>query len=207
MLSRFSPFSGNLVKEALTNAENETSVRNLFNSLDTTKSSMLEEDELKKFTEGLLKINPRLTALNLDIETLNRRIFRLADRNNTGHLSYSDFHSLILNRCVRCIHLPFLVSTASELMVDSIKTMPDDRLNFYFHSNAHTSPVKVSLLEKPFAWATSKTVLANIDRSLPLKNYSLAIHSLLLPNEVCPLNVLCDFFFLNFRCLKISYFT
>lgn len=99
MLSRFSPFSGNLVKEALSNPENETSVRNLFNSLDVTKSNVLDEDQLKKFTEGLLKVNPKLTSfLSLDVETLNRRIFRLSDRNNTGHLNYSDFHSFILNR-------------------------------------------------------------------------------------------------------------
>jgi Ca2+-binding EF-hand superfamily protein len=99
MLSRFSPFSGNLVKEALTNPENETAVRNLFNSLDANKSSGLDEDELKKFTEGLLKINSKLAALALDVETLNRRIFRLVDRNSTGHLTYSDFHSFLLNRC------------------------------------------------------------------------------------------------------------
>src|SRR5690349_6541569 len=131
MLSRFSPFSGNLVKEALQNPENEASVRSLFNSLDSNKNGFLDEDELRKFTDGLLKVNTRLTSLNLDIETLNRRILRFADNNDTGHLSYSDFHALIQNY---------------EYLEEAIRNMTDFKPVNILQSNANYASIKVSLL-------------------------------------------------------------
>jgi hypothetical protein len=170
MLSRFSPFSGNLVKEALQNPENEASVRSLFNSLDSKKNGFLDEDELRKFTDGLLKVNTKLTSLNLDIEILNRRILRFADHNDTGHLSYSDFHALIQN---------------NEYLEEALKNVTDFKpvLNI-LQSNANYASIKVSLLEKANSWTVSKTVQVNIDRTAPLRQFSVAIHSALLPNEV-----------------------
>lgn len=66
-------------------------------------------------------------------------------------------------------------------MLEGLKSIADKSpLN-----NINYSSVKVSLLEKPFAWGTNKSVQCNIDRTAPLKQFSLAVHSLLLPNEVC----------------------
>lgn len=69
-------------------------------------------------------------------------------------------------------------------MLESVKSMPDDKMSLNFHTNANSATIKVSLLEKPFTWGTSKTVQVQIDRSVSLKAATSAIHSLLLPNEV-----------------------
>jgi hypothetical protein len=159
-----------LVKEAIQNPENETSVRNLFYSIDVDKSGFLDEEEFKKFAVAFVKQNPKFSKIDVDIDLLSHKLFLVADLNNNGRVSYSEFHGLITN-------MELLDKT-----IQNIDKQPDKQ-NKQMNIN-----IKVYLLELPppvplMALSSLNSATASIDKLSSFKSMTNNIHSLLLPNE------------------------